>query len=95
MKPLDLGMAVADFERLGLLGQTMVRIERRHTGYAEGPGAGERKCASCVRKRYGGPSCCDEGWERFRARARGGDPGGCLNWIGWDEDLGGPQEDER
>lgn len=93
--PMDLGMAEADFERLTRLGQVLVLRERRGTGYVAGPGEGARKCISCVRKRYGGPSCCDEGWERYRAAMRheSGDPGGCTNWIGWDV-LAGPDPRE-
>lgn len=88
-----LGMSEEDFESLPGLGQTLVRLERRQTMYTEGPGDGDRRCISCVRKRYGGPSCCDEGWDRYRAQAqgKGGDPGGCVNWVGWDEDLAGPE----
>ena len=59
--------------------------ERTQTRYQQGPGDGERKCLSCRRKRYGGPSCCNEGWERYRAD----DPGGCTNWTGWDP-MAGP-----
>lgn len=64
--------------------------ERRMACFVAGPGQGDRKCASCIRKRYGGPSCCDEGWERWRSKT---DPGGCINWIGWDADLAGPDTD--
>jgi hypothetical protein len=79
------------FERLSPLGQSMVRIEERVSRFVPGDGTGKRQCVSCIRKRYGGPSCCDEGWERYRKRHRGGDPGGCVNWVGWDKGLAGPE----
>lgn len=69
------------FEALSPLGQSLVRIEERVARFVPGDGTGKRECISCVRKRYGGPSCCDEGWDRYRARRRGGDPGGCANYL--------------
>ena len=50
-----------EFAKLSLLGECFVRQESRRTRYREGPGEGERCCVSCLRKRYGGPSRCDEG----------------------------------
>ena len=74
-------------EDLHPIGQPFLRAESRKTCYVPSDGPGERKCRSCLRKRYGGPSCCDEGWERMR----GDDAGGCKNWTGWDADLAGPE----
>jgi hypothetical protein len=79
------------FERLSPAGQSLVRIEERLTRFVPGDGTGKRQCISCIRKRYGGPSCCDEGWERYR----GDDPGGCVNWVGWDEGLAGPDDEAK
>ena len=71
------GMTDDEFSTLSPMAQSLLRIESRLTRYVEGPGVGERQCRTCVRKGFGGPSCCNEGWVRMRSS----DPGGCANWT--------------
>lgn len=64
--------------------------QARRFGRYEAGGPEANTCVSCVRKRFSFPGTCNDGWDRWRKRAQGGDPGGCVNWIGWDE-MAGPK----